>query len=396
MYTSRSARVKPGRRAPFGRPWVFGLGALCFLLFFMAGAGFAGDRYDAARAREALLAQLTAQFEAGHYARVLSVFEDSLQSKDTTPRLWNLRGLVLAQLARHREAVAAYEEGLRAEDSLFELHMNLAKSLQALGRTGRAMAEYRRAVELAPQELEPRLALGAGYLDYHRLAEAKEQLEVARRMAPDDLRVLRQRARLADASQDTTQAWKLWTQLEKEHPGADTARRLAELVRANSKDAAISWYERCAGRDSTALDCAAAAGSLLLAQGKAKEAVPWLRMAVAGKQPPQKSLYNLLLAWQSLAQADSIEALARRHPPQLAQSWGVVAMTRRERGELPRALEAARKGVELDPEDLNLANLQAVILLELGKKEEAKQIWRQILEKDPENALAKSNLEQAG
>jgi tetratricopeptide (TPR) repeat protein len=356
----------------------------------------AGDRYDAARAREAILARLSAQFEAGHYAQVLAAFEDSLRTEDMTPRLWNLRGLVLAELSRYGEAVKAYEVGLRAQDSLYELHMNLAKSLQALGRTGRAMAEYQRAVELAPNELEPRLALGTGYLDYHRYAEAKEQLEAARRMAPGDLRVLRQRARLADASQDTTAAWRLWTQLEKVQPSADSARRLAELCRTNSPGMAISWYERCARRDTTALDCAAAAGSLLLGQGKARESLPWLRRAVAAKQPPQKSLYNLLLAWQSLQEPDSIEALAARHPPQLAQSWGVVALARREQGRLDAAQRAAQKAVELDPEDLELANLQAVILLERGKREEAKRIWRRILQKDPDNALARSNLEQAG
>jgi len=395
VHTSRSSRVKPGRPRPSGRRAVLGLLGLYFLIFFASGPASAGDRYDAARAREALLARLTGEFEAGHYAQVLTVFQDSLRSEDTTPRLWNLKGLVLAQLSRYRDAVGAYEEGLRAEDSLYELHMNLAKSLQALDRTGRAMAEYQRAVQLAPDELEPRLALGTGYLDYHRLEEAKEELEEAWRIAKGDLRVLRQRARLADARQDTTEAWKLWTQLEEAHPDADSARRLAELSRTKSVDAAISWYESCAQRDSSALDCAAAAGSLLLRQGKAKQALPWLQKSVAGKPPSQKSLYNLLLAWQSLGQPDSIEALAKRHPPQLAQSWGVLALVRREGGDLALALSAAQKGVELDPEDLKLANLEAVILLELGKKEEAKRIWRRILEKDPGNALAKSNLEQA-
>jgi Flp pilus assembly protein TadD len=102
------------------------------------------------------------------------------------------------------------------------------------------------------------------------------------------------------------------------------------------------------------------------------------------------------LAWQSLQEPDSIEALAVRHPPQIAQSWGVVALARREQGRLEEAQKAAQKAVELDPEDLELANLQAVILLERGKREEAKRIWRRILQKDPDNALARSNLEQAG
>ncbi len=396
MYTRRSLRVKPPPRPlPWGPKCALGV-IFVLLLLFTSGRGFAKDRYDPARAREAALAHLTARFQAGAYQEVLAVFEDSLKAEDYTPRLWNLKGLVLAQLSRQREAVKAYEVGLRLEDSLFELHMNLAKSLKALGSTGRAMAELERAVQLAPDNVEARLALGTGYLDYHRDAQAREQLMEAARLAPDDLRVLRQRAKLADATGHPEESLRRWTELERALPDADTARRLAELWTPSSPDSAILWYERCVERDPSCQDCAAAAGSLLLKAGKPGQAVPWLRRAVQVEPPSQEAVYNLLLAWQGLGKVDSIEALAARRPPNYARSWGVIALTRRQGGMLSSALQAAEKAVALAPDDLDLANVEAVILLELGRKEEAKRIWRRILQIDPDHALAKSNLEQAG
>lgn len=396
MYTRRSSRVKPQPR-PLSGGLKRALGVVfVLLLLFASGPASAKDRYDPARAREATLARLTARFQAGAYQEVLAVFEDSLKAKDYTPRLWNLKGLVLAQLSRQREAVKAYEEGLRLEDSLFELHLNLAKSLKALGSTGRAMAELERAVRLAPDSVEARLALGTGFLDYRRYAQAREQLEEAARLAPDDLRVLRQRARLADATGHPEQSMRRWTELERTKPDADTARRLGELWTPSAPDSAIQWYERCVERDPSCHDCAAAAGSLLLKAGKPGQALPWLRRAVQAGPPSQEAVYNLLLAWQGLGKADSIEALAARNPPKFARSWGVIALTRRQEGKLSSALKAAERALALAPDDLDLANVQAVILLELGRKEEAKRIWRRILQIDPNHALAKSNLEQAG
>lgn len=364
-------------------------------LLLVRGAG-AGDRFDAARARETLLAELNDRYLAGDNERVITVLRDSLPDAEFTPRLRNLLGLALAAEGRHREAVTAYEKGLRGGgEALFELHVNLALSLQALGIGGRAMAEFQRAAEIAPQELEARLALGEGYIDYRRYALARSELEAASELAPRDPRVIRQRARLADATGDRESSEELWRVLEESVPDADTARRLGELSAAEDPPAAIEWYRRCAERDSTAGDCSAALGSLLLGQGEDVEALPWLcRAESAGVSSPEL-VHNLLLVYQRSARLDSLEAVVRRHPPQRADSWGIVALARRSEGRIPEALEAAERAHALDPEDPDLGNILAVLLHESGRTAEARELWRRILETHPDHPQARANLDES-
>jgi len=365
------------------------------LLLLLVRAAPAADRFDPARNREALLARLTAAFEAGEVDRVLSVFADSLgNDAELTPRLWNLKGLALAARGRHGEAVAAYERGMRGGMHLYELHMNLGRSLQALGVTGRALAEYRQAVERAPGAVDARLALGEGYLDYGRYAQARTELEEAARLDPDDLRVLRQRARLADETGNAAESLALWAQLEEREPGPDTARRLGELRAGEDPALAAGWYEACASRDSAALDCAAAAGTLLLGLGRPEEARPWLERACTADEPTAATVQNLLLLYQQQGSLEALEALVRRHPPSTGPGWGAVALARRAAGRSRAALEAARRAVEASPENLDLANILAVLLHENGHPEEARRRWKWILERDPAHPQARRNLSE--
>ena len=375
-------------------PWsVKSIGIAGLVLLATHGMSLgARDDYEEAREKEALLARLTAAYEAGRVEAVARAFEDSLVLLSLTPRLWNLKGLALAGTGRHQEAVAAYEEGIRAGGKLYELHINLGLSLQQLGVTGRAMSEFQRAVEMAPGEVDPRLALGRGYLDIGRTVQARPPLEQAALIDPDDSRVLRELARLSDLEDDLSASIDLWDRLEGMVPGPDTARRLGELHRDSEPELAAAWYELCAARDSLAIDCLAAAGSLWLTLGRTEASLPPLRAAVDAESGDGSSLHNLLMAYQTLGAVDSLEAVVERHPPSWGSSWGVVALSRREAGELGAALKAAYRAVELDPENLELVNILAVLLFEQGERQAARERWEWILERDPEHPQALQNL----
>jgi len=372
---------------------------LFFLLVLLPAIGPADadptERLEKARARERLLEDLTRAFEAGDDQRVLRVLDDSLPPAELTARLWNLKGLSLARSRSFGEAIAAYEQGIRRRDDLWELHMNLGRALLSSNQGGRALAEFRRAVELAPQEVEARLALGVGCRHYRRWDCAREQLETAARLAPGDTRVLREEARLAAATGDSVLARRRWEELDQRRPSAETARNLARLFPADG-DSALWWYLRCAERDSTAADCAAAAGSRLLRRGEDQKAVRWLRRADAGGATSPELVHNLLLAWQRLDQPDSVEALVARRPPTRGDSWAVVALSRRQAGDPEAALAAARRAVELSPENPDLLNIYGVLLQETGQSGPAREVWEKALGIDPGHAKARRNLEESG
>lgn len=356
----------------------------------VAARGGLDESLEEARAQERLLQRLDAALRAGDVDRVLAVFEDSLQGVPLHPRLLNLKGVALAARGRHEEAVRAYEAGLRENLGFHELHLNLAISLEALGVTGRAFAEFEQAAELAPESLEARLGLGRASTRFRRYDRAASELAAAHRLAPEDPRVLRALAELADAMADDEGALTWWSRLEERMPSADSARRLAEI--GDQAPGRLEWYRKCLDRDPQAADCAAAVGALLLAEGNAVDAIDPLQKAVAQADPPPEAVHNLLLALQLAGRRTALETVIAEHPPRWSESWGVVALARRADGDLEGALVAARKAVDLQPDSLDLVNLLAVILDQSGDREAARRRWEWILSQDPQHPEAKRNL----
>ena len=129
---------------------------------------------------------------------------------------------------------------------------------------GRALAELERAVELAPGSVDARLAHGRALTRYRRHAAAKTALTAARKLDPDDPRVLEALAELAEDTHDaqTAEAW--WREIESRLPSARSARRLAELARESRPQESLDWFEACLDRDPADQECAVAAGELAL------------------------------------------------------------------------------------------------------------------------------------
>lgn len=374
------------------RPWVKRL-ALLVLLPGLIAATDPTDPLETARLQERMLERLTLRWMEGEAASVLAAVRDSLPGVTPTARLRNLEGLALATLGRHREAISAYEAGLRQRLDLPELHLNLAISLEALGATGRAMTEFEEAARLDPGSLEARLGLGRALTRFRRFDRAGQELAEARRVAPDDPRLLRALAELAEATGDLVGAREAWLALEAEAPSAETARHLAEATPASDPGERLRWYARAAARDPDDTAAAAAAGALALQTGDPDGARGWLEPVVESGQGTDADLHNLLLALQAVGDRGGLEATVAAHPPAWGASWGVLALARRADGDAPGALEAAAEARRRAPDDLDLANLEAVCLDDVGRTDEAIQRWEWVLDRDPDHREARGNLE---
>jgi Flp pilus assembly protein TadD len=351
----------------------------------------AAEVLDAARRTEEQVAQVTAELAAGEFEEVLSTLSD-LPTDTGDPRLWNARGVALAGLGRDRDAVSAYETGIRIDPSLAEAHLNLAISLERLGVTGRAMAEFEQAAELAPDSYEARLGLGRALLRYSRLKQARQQLELARTLDQDDPRAWEALAELADAQGDARAMREAWEAVESRGPSPRSARRLGELASATDPGRAQSWLETCLDRDPSDAECAGAAGALALQAGDLKAAHRLLTASLELDADQPQVLHNLLLSYQIEGEIASLEQVVERWPPVQASSWGIVTLARRAAGDLRGALQAARRAVEAEPEDLDLVNLLAVVLDENGRTDEAIRRWEWILQRDGSYQKAAENL----
>lgn len=350
------------------------------------------DRIREAQGQERLLAQVNARIAVDDFSGGLRLLEEG-GADGAHPRLLNARGVCLAGLGRHAEAIEVYEGALLRDINRAEIHRNLAISLEAEGITGRAMSEFADAVRLDPRDPETRLALGTALSRYRRHDAAWEELQMALKLRPDDARIQRALGRVAEARSDTGAALEHWSQVDTLEPSPESARALARLSPEGRTQ--LGYFLACVERDSMAADCRAAAGSIYLRRGEIDAALVQLRAAVRLGEAGE-ALHNLFLALQLSGRGEEAENWLESYEPPFAESWGALALLRRDAGDTPAALAAVRRGRELDPEDLDLANLEAVLREELGDTGAAVEIWREILERDPTHPQARANLRGRG
>jgi tetratricopeptide (TPR) repeat protein len=86
----------------------------------------------------------------------------------------------------------------------------------------------------------------------------------------------------------------------------------------------------------------------------------------------------------------AIEEAIRLDPAQ-ADSYALLSAIRLDQRQWALSLEAAERGLQLNPEHVGCTNLRAMALVKLGRRQEALMAMGTTLAKDPENALSHAN-----
>jgi Flp pilus assembly protein TadD len=119
-------------------------------------------------------------------------------------------GLVLQEaLMRHR---------LERDPSEFSSHFNLAAALQSLGRREEAIAHYQRALEIEPESLTARNALGTVYVEEKRFDLAQREFERVLERAADHVQARYNLARVFVARGDLARAQRELTRILAREP----------------------------------------------------------------------------------------------------------------------------------------------------------------------------------
>ena len=358
------------------------------------GAGAGRPDTEQARRDEARLGRWSRLLQQGEAAAVL----DSLRTLHTLlaadARWQNLRGSALAAAGRDREAVTAFEAGLRLDPLRPELHRNLAAALVRLGWTGRALSEFEEAVRLSPEDAVARLGWARELVRLRRYGAAMEALAPARARAGEDPRVATLWAEVLEGEGRTEAAVQAWKAVLALAPGADPHRHLGRLLRRTAPALARDHFDSCAVLDSTALDCREAVAALALEQDDPQAAIGALAGAI--DRISEEGYQNLILALQRTGRVDALEAALGRRVPTRAEAWALVALARREAERSDAALEALARARELGPVSAEIWNLEGVLRAERGEMEAARRAWMAALELDPAYAPARRNLESSG
>jgi len=127
--------------------------------------------------------QIVRAFVEGRYAEALSMLESAPPASDVASRS-ALHGLTLAAMGRVAESVGQFRRAVDLQPDNLEHRINLGNALRESGDNAAAIRELEQAVAKGATGLELDLNLGLAYLQAYRLQEAVGRLDAVVRAAP--------------------------------------------------------------------------------------------------------------------------------------------------------------------------------------------------------------------
>lgn len=348
-------------------------GALVILLLLAgAGAGALPRPGGSPHSDESLdrgLAEVDSLLAVGQPALAARRVQTLLADHEGDPvHGWQLEerlGVALLRDGQAERALPYLEQAVRRNPTFGTGHRNLAAALMDLGRRGRALSEFRQAVELDPKNFDVRLEFGQVLLEFRNFREAELHLQTARALCPDCPGIRPALARLFLGTGEWDKAIEILLPLYRQTGNDEHRRALVQALQS-------------AGRDSTLLELwseidlsrlpADEIRSLVEAEARMKIPVRSLDLArrLDGSEEPLRGIGTAGLE------------LGRD-----ARFWGSISLSLLQAGHLKEGLRAADRAVALAPDEVVYRNNRVVLLTKLGRHEEAAREWQEVLKRDP-------------
>ena len=252
------------------------------------------------------------------------------RERSSDARIRNFRGIVLARLGRSAEAASEYREAIRLDARMEDAHRNLGFLEWTEHHLDNAREELQRALELAPEDSFAHHYLGRVQLDAKRYREAFQELERSHVPWPSDAEFLIQAAtgyrELGRQEQARKTADRL-VGMQLSH--AQSVRGAALLVSLQANDAAINLLERIRAQQSP-------------------DSAAWVQFDLG-------LAYLLSESYDKACSSAHDYLLAMRHGDAhrsaRARAWSLIGIARARLDEGESAIDAFGQAVALDPGD---------------------------------------------
>jgi len=270
------------------------------------------------------------------FAAVLTIGLESVAPAITVLR-WAISGallLILGALSWHqcrdyRDLETLWRTTIARNPGCWMAYSNLGSLFSTRGNVEEAISDFRKALELWPQQSQDHNNLGNALAQKGRMAEAIEQFQTALKISPND-------------------------------PGAETNLGAA-LLQQGEIDDAISHLER------------------------AVEKFP-------GRAQTHINLGNALLQKRDTDGAIAEYRKTLELPFDHAESYYSIGNAFRQKGDIEEAIAHYHKAIELRPDDAKTHNNLGNALRQEGRLEEAEQEYEAALSSQPNFVLAGNNL----
>ena len=292
-------------------------------------------------------------------------------------------------------ALVLYAEASKADPSNVVAERGRARALVTLERWAEAKTSFERVLQLAPNDLEARLALAsnptlspverarwfaaAGEIQRQRLDDdgARASFEQAATLDPHVRGAARRSVgQLEETLGNDAEAIVAYDEAVSLEPGdLDAAAGLGRArVRSGDTAGAIDAFEKVLAKKPDDAGALAGYGESLLAAGKAGEAVPKLQRALELQPHEARTRSTLARALAASGKAD--DALKVLDPAQVEREDRPLILTQGAElhaaaGRLPEAQVALEQAVALEPDDAPLHSALAKVHADAGHTDEA-------------------------
>jgi len=253
------------------------------------------------------------------YDAAIKVWNAALALNPGDARALSNLGVVLAAAGRTGEAVAHYRKAVESEPDYPDGYTNLGIAMARAGKMDEAIPDLQKAVQLSPWDAKAHSNLGAALAESGRGEEAIAECQKALQLSPQE----------AEAN-------------------ANLAIALAKTGRL---DDAITYFQKALALEPDSAEIHADLAGALLDKGRLDEAIPHFEKALASNPNSTQLHYYLgrLLATRGRFQ-EAIPHLEKAAGGGDAQAGGMLAAAYAQVGRLNDAIAAARKALQIAEE----------------------------------------------
>ncbi|MBU8922539.1 MAG: tetratricopeptide repeat protein [Bacteroidales bacterium] len=328
------------------------------------------------------------------FAAVLAITDSLVLEGRDDPRLKGQRGLALGMTGKVDEATAIFEESLLEDYASCENHLNFAVMLMKVGKTGRALTEFREARRFCGEANEPMILrnLAVGQLKMGRVEAASKLVDEGLSLSSEDSYLLGLKAMLV-ADSKPVKAESLF--VKSERAGGMNSDFLYQLgllfLRTGRPSSAARSLTAVVEERPRDLEVNLNYAEALIRSGRLDEAgfvLVGMRRWTDDTGVTDK-FARVLFRQEKYADALSLF----RELPGDPETRDRIAMCLHNMGRSSEAIGIQKKVVAERPEwTVGLVNYSA-ILGALGELKEAEKILIRVLQLEPGNATARVNLD---
>lgn len=373
--------------------------------------------------------------QVGHWRNSVSVFSHALDvTRDNVLSRTEL-GLALLEEGNTEAATSHLESAVRMDPRFPVAHLNLGNAYARAGRPEDAATEYRKVLELPPNEATPRAYSGLG-MQLNKMGkkeEAREYLLKAIEADPEQTAVqtLLGNSELAKGNiEDAARYISRAIETDPNDPAAQfsmgrvfaakgdsvgAVQRFRSSLAKNSTDPevhfslaeelakqglsldAVKSYQEAIRLKPDFVNAQLNLGNLLASQGRTEDALALYTQALEIEPKNAVAHYNRANVLEMQGKPNEAEAGYRRAfelDPKYADAASNLAGVLAKQGRFEEATDLYRKVLELSPNQVNVYINLATVSAKIGKADMAVQYLEQALEIDPGNQLVRQRLEK--